>query len=287
MGGNLAQSALLRGWHTIVGDTRFQEAIRDVAWREIDITRRESVEQLLDELSPDVVVNLAALAEIDRAEREKDMAWRVNVLGAKLLAEGCARRDIRQIFFSSDAVFDGLGGPYREDDPTNPVNYYGLTKAEAERAVLAAQPEACIVRISLVLGYPLMSGNSYLASLKARLQAGQEIYCPLDEIRTPVDVLTLCDCVLELAKDDYRGVLHIGCRDSIDRYHLTRRIAGEMGYPTDGILPQATVDAAADRAPRHKRGILDVTKAMQTLDTPLIGLNETIKRAVSGKYLPA
>ena len=129
---------------------------------------------MIERLQPDAVVNVAAIADIDFVEREQDLAHQVNVTGARNIADSCARRGIRYVFFSSDAVFDGEGGPYREEDAPNPVNYYGKTKLEAEQAVLTAHPAAAVIRISLVLGYPVTSGNSFFASLESKLAAGQD-----------------------------------------------------------------------------------------------------------------
>jgi dTDP-4-dehydrorhamnose reductase len=204
----------------------------------VDITQPDQIWQAFEETQPDAVVNVAALADIDRVERDRELAWKINVDGAGYIAQNCARNGSGHVFFSSDAVFDGKQGPYAEDDLPNPVNFYGITKAEAEAAVLTSHPRAAVIRISLVLGLPRTVGNSFLAGLKDKLQAGKEVICPEDEIRTPVDVHTLSACVLELLRSDYAGRLHIGCTESIDRFSLTQRLAQEMGYSQDLVKPQ-------------------------------------------------
>lgn len=275
------------GWQVVAADMRCHPGLQaygrgSLEWREVDITSRDQIEDVVAWVNPDTVVNLAALADIDCAEQEHDLAWRINVEGARMVAESCAERGIRHIFFSSDAVFDGRAGPYKEDDPHAPLNYYGRTKSEAEIAVLAAQPAAALLRISLVLGFPVTSGNSYLAGLAAKLNLGAEITSPQDEIRTPVDVHTLCDSVLELAKIPYAGVLHVGCTESIDRYSLAVHLARRMGYDARKIHPEGEYPDSPNRAPRHKRGILNVSRARDVLKTPMLNLDETIQRAISG-----
>lgn len=281
VGGNLGVSAVQHGWHVVVADTSFHPGITVAEWREVDITKQDAVDRVLEDVHPDVAVNLAALADIDRVEQEKALARQINVQGAAHVAGGCARWGIHHIFFSSDAIFDGSGGPYREDDAPNPVNYYGITKAEAENAVSRGCPQSVIVRVSLVLGFPVTAGNSFLAGLEEKLIDGKEILCPVDEIRTPVDVHTLCDCVLELAASPFEGVLHIGCRDSVDRYELTRRAASEMGFSVHLVQPKMPASESPGRAPRHRNGILDISKAISILNTQLLDLDNTIKKAVS------
>ena len=276
VGGNMARIAQQKGWQVVIADNR---PVPQAEYRLVDITDKESVEKVFGEIQPTAAVNVAAIADIDLAEREKELAYRVNVDGARNIAESCARRGIRYVFFSSDAVFDGERSAYKEDDPLGPVNYYGSTKMDAEISVQHACPGAAIIRISLVLGYPIQSGNSFFANLQSKLQEGKDILTPTYEIRTPVDVYTLSECVLELCENTYAGVLHIGATDSISRYDLTRQLARRMGYDAELIKPLPASEIKPGRAARHKNGIIDVTKAQKLLKTKLLTTGESIQRA--------
>ncbi len=285
VGAHLVKLALQRGWHTVIADQKQPGKSNFSRWRDVDITRQDSVEQIVNDERPQVVINVAALADIDRAERERSLAWQINVLGAKYIAEACSKHKIRHLFFSSDAVFDGERGSYKEEDERRPLNYYGLTKAEAENAVLSIYPEAVVIRVSLVLGFPLFGGNSFLAGLEEKLSAGMSVEPLSDEVRTPIDVLTLAECILELASGSFCGVLHLGCLQSIDRYSLTLLLARQMGYPLDLIVEQSHARIVPGRAQRHKRGILDVSKAQHVLRIPLPDLQATVQKAVSTRGL--
>jgi dTDP-4-dehydrorhamnose reductase len=286
VGGNIASLARRMGWRVVIADSAFRPGLGDMEWRSVDIADPGQVRALLTEVAAEVAVNVAAIADVDRAEREPDLARRVNVEGAKNVAEACASLGARYVFFSSDAVFDGARAPYAEEDPVAPVNHYGRTKAEAERAVLAACPSAVVIRISLVLGFPVTGGNSFYAALESKLAAGASVSCPVDELRTPIDVLTLAECVMELAGNGASGLLHLGATASISRYELTRRTALLLGY--DAALAvagaaqgAAAQGAAAGRAPRHTNGIIKVDKARRLLRTPMLGIDETIARALT------
>ncbi len=280
VGGNLAKIARAKGWYVSIADSFYRPGVEDADWKTINIAEKDAVDRVIEDTKPDAVVNVAAVADIDKAELEKDLAWQVNVEGARHVAESCARRGIRHVFFSSDAVFDGKGHRYIEEDEPNPVNYYGYTKAEAEKAVLGAHPQAVVIRISLVLGFPVTGGNSFLAGLASKLKAGQEILCPADEIRTPVDVITLSECVLELAENDFSGMLHIGATGSINRYELTKKLARRMGFDEGLVKPRVSQDKP-NRAPRHKNGIISVSRAQRVLRTKLLSLDEGIERAIA------
>ena len=103
---------------------------------------------------------------------------------------------------------------------------------------------------------------------------------PADEIRTPVDVLTLSECVLELIGLRFAGVLHIGSTDSIDRASLTRRAAALLGFPEARVVAQAVTAPLPGRAARHKNGIISVDKARALLKTPLLSAEQSIRRAI-------
>ena len=292
VGGNLCTIALRKGWEVHIADAAVRQAIPAAHWHALDITDAAAVRTLMQELRPAAAVDLAAVADIDRAEGERELAQAVNVQAAGTIAAACAAEGAACLYFSSDAVFPGTGGPYHEDDPLEPVNYYGRTKMEGERAVLRACPGAAVVRISLALGFPVTDGNSFFAALEAALQAGREIVAPADEIRTPVDVLTLSDCVLELLDRRFAGIMHVGSTDSIDRASLSRRAAALMGFPDARIRPEADLRPDADvrvepgggakpgRAPRHKHGIISVARAQAFLATPLLTAERSIERGI-------
>jgi dTDP-4-dehydrorhamnose reductase len=280
VGGNLASIAIKEGWEVMVADTRPGPLGE---WRAVDITSGASVSAVFTDVQPDAVVNVAAIADIDLVEQKKELAFQVNVEGARFVAQNSALRHIPYVFFSSDAVFDGQRNLYREEDATNPVNTYGHTKMQAEQAVMRACPAAAIIRISLVLGFPLGTGNSFFANLHAKLKEGQTVFAPTYEIRTPVDVITLSECVLELCTNRLAGLIHIGATDSISRYDLTRLIALRLGVAGDRVQPQTAPDANPARALRHKNGILSVAKAQSILKTPLPDTAASLERAFREK----
>jgi dTDP-4-dehydrorhamnose reductase len=287
VGGHLSAAALRQGWEVhVVERVEFPGGLPGARWHLLDITEAAAVRRLISELQPQAVVDVAAVADIDRAEREQEAAWAVNVEAARTIASASAAAGAYFLYFSSDAVFAGTAPRYLEEDPPQPANFYGRTKAEGEKAVLQACPGAGIVRLSLVLGFPVTEGNSFFAALEGRLRAGREVAAPADEIRTPVDVLTLADCVLELIGLRFAGLLHIGSTDSLSRAEITRRAAELLGYP--GARIAAGVEAAAPaggapaggRAARHKNGIIGVDKARALLKTPLLSAEQSIRRAI-------
>ena len=119
--------------------------------RGLDITRREAVFAVITDVRPDIVVNAAAYTAVDRAESEPDAAWAANCDGPAHIAAACRESGIPLIHISTDYVFDGTkSGPYREDDPVNPLGVYGASKEAGERAVREALREHVILRTAWV-----------------------------------------------------------------------------------------------------------------------------------------
>lgn len=276
IGGNIKKVAEKQGWNIYIAGRMNKLRLESTIWRDIDITDEKSIRSVIKLVNPDVVINGAAIADIDKAEEFMETAWKVNVEGAKFAAKVCSEFGIKYIFISSDAVFDGQGRYYNEDDIVKPVNYYGYTKSEAEKAVLSSDPLAIVIRISLVLGYSVSDGNTFLTWLEERLKEGNKVFCPSEEVRTPVDVITLSECIMELAESSYTGIIHIGSTDCVDRLNLTKKLAGAMGYNVDLIYPQP--DGIIRRVPRHKNGSISIEIAKKILKTPLLSVDEGINR---------
>jgi dTDP-4-dehydrorhamnose reductase len=281
VGGNLFNAAVNKGWQAIIADRVFEREFDGSKFYNIELTDHKNTFSVINEVSPDVVVNLASVADIDLAQKEKDLARKINVEAACYISEICNKRNIKYVYFSSDAVFDGLGKNYKEDDPVNPVNYYGTTKAHAEKCILSKDPGAVVIRISLVLGFPVAKGNSFLSAIEEKLRNGKQIISPSDEYRTPVDVQTLCESVLELIEVNYSGIIHIGSKDSISRYELTKKLIKKLGYGQSRLVLQQNSDIVSGRAPRHKNGIISTEKVQGLLKSKMLTVDESIERIFS------
>jgi dTDP-4-dehydrorhamnose reductase len=277
IGGSIAFKAL-DNWDVSVVSRSKTELPAGIRWYCADVTDESEVKRLFDKLKPDACVNAAALSKIDRAEEDKNLAWKINVDGAENVAACCGDSGIRHIFFSSDAVYKGSAEMYYEDDVPDPVNYYGKTKAAAEKVVLSLAPGAVLIRISLVLGFPVTDVPCYYTSIRDKLKKPGHLSFPDDEYRTPVDVLTLSECVIELLEKEFKGVLHIGSTGYISRYKLTGMIAEMMGFDRNRIRVLPRGDRVPGKAPRHKNGILDVSKARALLKTPLLSVEDGVRR---------
>ena len=183
-------------------------------------------------------------------------------------------------------MFDGTRGLYREDDPPTPPNFYGETKARAERIVTELLPEALVVRLSLVLGTSATAGgNSYLEKVVGNLRAGNEIISPTYEYRNPLDAGTLSSLLLELTLNgEARGIFHAGASDKISRFDLALAIARHVGADERLIVPQSA--PVPGRAPRGRDDFLATDRLASICRTPVPTCREVLERALAGVDRP-
>jgi dTDP-4-dehydrorhamnose reductase len=246
----------------------------------IDITDSKSVQLALKKQRPDALILLAAIADIDRCQREQERAQQINVDGALHVAQACADTDTRLVFTSTGAVFDGLKHGYVEEDSPSPVSFYGETKVRAEAGIQEILPAAAIIRISLVLGFSSHPGtNSMLNRLWSLLKAGTSVAAPLEEYRNPIDTGTLNQFLLDLAgRPQATGIFNLGSADSISRYDLMRRLAHSWNYPES--LVQPSKESHPDRAPRGRDHFLISDKISRVCGIPIPDCEQVIERCL-------
>jgi dTDP-4-dehydrorhamnose reductase len=248
----------------------------------LDLLKKEELTRIFYKINPHVIIHTAAMADIDFCQNNKEIAEKVNVGITKTLTELCGTRDSKIIFLSTDTVFDGEKGMYTEKDSPNPLNFYGETKVRAEK-LIASLKNSVVCRLSLVMGLPVMgSGNSFLAKTIEKLKTGEGVKFPANEIRTPIDVITLGRALLELAGNDFIGTIHLAGNTRLNRFEMAQQIAETLGYDKNLIIATNS-NAIEGRAPRPNDASLDNNLAKKILQTPMRSLTEGLELTMNFK----
>ncbi len=227
-------------------------------------------------ICPDVIIHTAARVKPDVCEEEKRRAFDANVIGTDNLLRSAECVHAHFVHVSTDLVFSGEHNPYSEGDLLSPPNYYGLTKAAAEAAVLAAGTETAIVRTSIIYG-PRMSAhlNSFSDKIIESLRAGKPMTAFTDQRRSPIPARNLADVLLEIADRRLTGIFHAVCPESSARYDFAVKVAETFGLDASLIRP-ATMDQFPSAAFRPHTIILDTSATQARLSTRLLGFEEGI-----------
>ena len=224
-----------------------------------DAVRRAVLEA--PEGRPDVVVNAAAMTQVDRCESEPDRAERVNARGAGWVAEACREAGARLVHLSTDYVFDGCGRrPYTEEDPTGPRSVYGRTKLEGERRVLAACPDALVVRTAWVFGPGRNFVRTLLEAARRARAGGPPLRVVDDQHGSPTWAGHLADALVTLVEADARGIYHVAGSGTATWWDLARAAVDAWGHPELPIEKVGT-QAFPRPAPRPAWSVLDLEKA--------------------------
>ena len=244
-------------------------AIPDVSFYVCDLKQAQEVRILLDRVRPEIIIHTAC----------SDQGGNIAAIApaAGLLAMLSAERQIHFIHLSTAQVFDGTAAPYTEQDTPSPINPYGMAKAQAEDLVRSLNPQATIVRTSLL--YDLHTPDRQTKQLIQTIQTGEPYHLFIDEFRCPIWVKNLADALLELATKDYAGILHVGGPQALNRWELGMELLEHFGITPTPNIQQGTIEESGLVRPSNLT--LDSSSAEQTLQTPLLSLPEARKKANS------
>jgi dTDP-4-dehydrorhamnose reductase len=242
--------------------THLTNATADVS---LDVCDRAAVDDLMARVRPGAVVHTAYVQDGDRMRK-------VNVDGAAHVAAAAARHGARLIHLSTDLVFDGeLARPYREDDRPGPVNEYGASKLDGERAVLGTHGDALVVRTSLIYA-GAEPGPTELLVLDDLAGRADVVFFE-DELRSPVACGDLASALLELAALPLRGLLHLAGPEPVSRLAFARLIAAHHGADPSRLRAGRSADQTVRRP---LDCVLDSSRAYRLLRFPLRGVRAVL-----------
>lgn len=237
---------------TSVGENRIRK-ISGFNYASLDITNKNEVEEVFSRFKPNVVINTAAMTNVDACEDKKEECWNLNVNAVKNLIVASEKYDTHLIHLSTDFVFDGENGPYKEEDKPNPLSYYGESKYEAEKLLQQSKIKWSIVRTIIVYGVVEdMSRSNIVLWAKQALEKGNPLTIVNDQFRMPTLAEDLAYACWLIAEKSATGIYNICGKDFMSVLELVNRVADFYGYDKSIITPIASssLNQAAKRPPK-------------------------------------
>lgn len=221
----------------------------------LDITNKNEVSELISKVQPDCIINTAAMTNVDACENDQPGCKALNVDAVQYLIDACKPFNTHFIHISTDFVFDGEGGPYREEDEPNPVSYYAWSKLESEKIVQASGLDWAILRTIIIYGVvdDVQRSNLVLWT-KSSLEAGKSINVITDQFRSPTLAEDLADACISASERRAKGIYHIcGPEKDFDSIiNLVKKIAKFYKLDESLIKPisSAELNQPAKRPPK-------------------------------------
>jgi len=220
-----------------------------IRYRQLDTAHKREVQSIVEEFEPEIIVNAAAVTNVDLCETERELAWKANVASVENLVYAAKLTGSKIIQVSTDYVFDGKSGPYSELDRPNPISYYGRTKLASENVIHAGGIPSTIVRTMVLYGAGLNVKANFALWLVQNLGEGKPVRVVDDQIGNPTLADDLAYAILKIVELDRSGLYHISGPDLISRYDVAIALAEIFGFNKKLITPVKT-EAFNQPAPR-------------------------------------
>ncbi|WP_435263948.1 SDR family oxidoreductase [Tenacibaculum sp. nBUS_03] len=254
--------------YEVIGFSRgFNRSGRDdFKYVSIDITDEMLLKEKLKTYTPDVIVNTAAMTNVDACEDNKEECDRLNVSVVEYLKEYAEKRKVHLIHLSTDFIFDGKKGYYKETDEPNPLSYYGKSKLKSEKTLVSSSIDYTILRTILVYGKVFdMSRSNIVLWVKKTLEEGKELSIVKDQFRMPTYVESLA-CACKLAIDrKAKGIFNVSSNKLLSIYEIAIEIAEVFDLNKELIKPIST-RSLNQKAVRPVKTGFDLNKSIEELN---------------------
>lgn len=232
----------------------------------IDITQKNKLLQLIDTIKPDYIINAAAMTNVDYCESHQQECDAINVAAVKTLIDAAQKHNAHLVHISTDFVFDGTTGYYKEEDKTNPLSYYGQSKLKSEKLFENASVSYTILRTILVFGFlPHLKQKNILLWLLDKMANKTPLTMVDDQLRMPTYVEDLATACIVAIQTKQNGLYHISGSDMMNMYNLTLAVADVFNYDAN-LITAIPTGKLHQPAKRPKITGFDISKAQNDLN---------------------
>ena len=238
-----------------------------------DLTGSGALAGIFSETKPDIIYNCAAYTDVDGCEKNRDLAYKINVELVESLLDAGAERLIQ---YSSDYVFNGERGPYNEKDETDPVGYYGETKLQSERIILDSEGSHLIIRTNVLFGTGKNARPNFITWLIDNLNNGKQLKIVTDQYNNPIHADNLAEASIEAEETGLTGILHLAGDSYLSRFEIAVKTAEHFKFDKKLISP-VTTSELEQTARRPMRGGLKIDLAKKLLKSQLLSFDEGLQ----------
>ena len=281
--GHYIVEQLLNSRHDVIatgkGINRLSCSSQGFVYEEMDFTNEGAVNEVFKKYEPAYIIHAGAVSKPDECEQNKLLADKINIDGTAILLNAAKQYRSGFLFMSTDFVFDGEKGMYKEEDVVQPVNYYGETKVKAEELVQQYEHSWSIVRTVLVYGKPFNKRNNILTIVKEKLESGEEYAVFNDQVRTPTYAGDLAKAMVAMIEKNVHGIYNICGKDVLTPYEMAVATAAFLQLDTT-LIKKITEKDFVQHAKRPLKTGLVIDKAKKDLDYQPLSFKEGLKKTL-------
>jgi len=241
---------------------------------QLDISDPKEVSEVVNKTKPDIVLNLAAMTDVDGCENDPEKAIQINETGVQNLLNAFSGTFVQ---ISTDYIFDGKNGPYTEDHPISPINVYGETKLNAEEIIRVSNNPWLIVRTNVLFDYTKNTSASFVKWVVDSLREQKQINIVNDQWGNPTWTMGLADCIQQLLKKRITGLFNYSGKDYLNRLDFAVKIA-EVFNLDPSLISAISTGALKQKAERPLKSGLLTDKIEKVLNLEMISTEESLKK---------
>ena len=273
---NLKQRKDVELYATAIGENRLIDK-SGYSFLSLDITDQNNVNKVIENVGPDVIINTAAMTNVDACEINKEACWKINVDAVNYLVEASIKSNSHFIHLSTDFVFDGESGPYSEKDTPNPLHYYAESKLAAEKIIQKKSNNWAVLRTIIIYGITdNMSRSNLVLWSKGEIEKGNTIRVVNDQYRSPTLAEDLAEGCIAVADKNAQGIYHLSGPETNSILELVHKVAEYYNLDKSKIIPVTSASLNQPAKRPLKTGFI-IEKAKTDLNFNPRNFDEGIK----------
>ena len=273
---NLKQRKDVELYATAIGENRLIDK-SGYSFLSLDITDRNNVNKVIENVGPEVIINTAAMTNVDACEINKEACWKINVDAVNYLVEASIKSNSHFIHLSTDFVFDGESGPYSEKDTPNPLHYYAESKLAAEKIIQKKSNNWAVLRTIIIYGITdNMSRSNLVLWSKGEIEKGNTIRVVNDQYRSPTLAEDLAEGCIAVADKNAQGIYHLSGPETNSILELVYKVAEYYNLDKSKIIPVTSASLNQPAKRPLKTGFI-IEKAKTDLNFNPMNFDEGIK----------
>lgn len=244
----------------------------------LDVRDMNSMEKVFNFFRPEVVVMAGGITDVDLCTIKPKLGRDVNIKGTSNLVKNIKEYGSKLVYVSTDYIFDGENGPYKEEDKPNPINKYGETKLEAENIIRSKLKEYLIVRTCQLYGVAERSSEptkNFAIKIIHNMRNNKKVYAADDLYSTPTYSGLLSDILIKLIEKNAEGIYHGAGAEFLNRYDYVNKIADIFGL-NKALIQRVKLKDLKLKAKRPKKGGLKINKIADKVDYRLLSCNDSL-----------